>query len=242
MAMPPAPALAGDEVHVWTVSLLDGASGGTAAAAESLSGDEHERAARFHFERDRRRYMLGRAALRRVLACYVNDDAARLRFAYGAYGKPALVPGARAAAQAPAFNASHTQDLMLIAVADGPALGVDLEALRPLQDLDGLARQVCSAAEHRELLALAPAQQLAGFLRCWTRKEAYLKALGTGLSLPPVQVHVGCGASPAPPAGWWLHDLRPAPGWAAALAAPGAPRRIVHLDFHAHFGGCGSTT
>lgn len=226
----PHAALAGGEIHLWSVELLRPPRD-MAVLAGWLSEDERARAARFRLERDRRRYVAGRGALRAVLSRYEGVAPARLRFAYGAHGKPRLQREDAPGAPALAFNASHAQELMLVAVGACAALGVDVESERNLQDVDGLARHVCSAAEHRSLLELPPAHRPAAFLRCWTRKEAYVKALGTGLSTPLEQVHVGCGETPVHPEGWSLTDLQPAPGQAGALAVPGPAPRLSRFQF-----------
>ena len=149
------------------------------ADAGLLSADERERAARFRFERDRGRYVSGRAALRLLLAARLACDPQELDFAYGPEGKPFLA-GTRLQ-----FNASHSADVALFAFAEGVrAIGVDIELPRPgFGGLD-IARRFFAPGEVQRLLALPAAAQDGAFLRCWTRKEALLKAHGGGLSLP----------------------------------------------------------
>jgi len=156
-----------------------------------LSEDEHERAARFVFERDRRRYVASRASLRRLLAQRLNADAAALRLDAGAHGKPALRDAPRCA-----FNLSHSEDVAWIALADGGEIGVDVEVLREVADAHDLARRNYTPAECAQLDEAEPGQRDLAFLRCWTRKEAVLKAIGSGFSIAPETFEAGADAAP----------------------------------------------
>ncbi|WP_119154011.1 4'-phosphopantetheinyl transferase family protein [Caldimonas tepidiphila] len=159
-----------------------------AAALQNLSHEELERAARFVFERDRRRHLAAHCALREILARATGREAAWLRFESGPHGKPALAP----AASRCSFNMSHSEDLALIAVAPRGELGVDVEVLREVPDALPLAERHFTARERQELLrAPAGAARHLAFLRGWTRKEACLKALGTGLSLEAAGFETG---------------------------------------------------
>ena len=164
-------------IDVWLIPLAGEA---TRADNELLDAAEIERAARFKFEADRRRFRRAHCAARLVLAQYTGTAPGALRFEIGAHGKPRL-----AGDGAPAFNLSDSEDLAVLAVraATGFDLGVDIERRRPLPDGTALALRYCGAEEQRELRQLATtADREAAFLDCWTRKEAYVKALGTGLS------------------------------------------------------------
>lgn len=148
-----------------------------------LSAEEHGRAARFVFERDRRRYLAAHCALRELLSKRTGVPAAELQFSEGPFGKPALSSELRCA-----FNMSHSDDVALVAMADAAEageIGVDVEMLRPMPDAVALARQNFSASECAELAATPPADQALAFLLGWTRKEACLKAIGSGLSIAP---------------------------------------------------------
>jgi 4'-phosphopantetheinyl transferase len=146
----------------------------------TLSQDELERAARFRFRRDAERFVAGRGQLRRILAGLLECDPAALRFAYGPSGKPSLRGGADLS-----FNLAHTQALGLLAVTADAKVGVDIEShSAPVQDCEELAHGFFAPAEVRTLMALPRSQRDVAFLRCWTRKEAYVKALGDGLQLP----------------------------------------------------------
>jgi 4'-phosphopantetheinyl transferase len=150
-----------------------------------LSDDERARATRIPEERIRRRFVVGRAALRRLLGERLETPPAELRFDYNERGKPDLK------SSDVNFNLSHSGDLALIAMSGGGPVGVDLERLRPRPRLDLLARRVLTVGE-RELLEQARAEGAAArwFLRCWTAKEAVAKAFGFGLALAPNRIDV----------------------------------------------------
>ena len=161
-------------------------------ALRGLSADESERARRFVFARDRSRYLAAHVALRQTLAGPARRHAAQLRFAAGRFGKPLL-----ADTQGLHFNLSHSQGVGMIALSAQAEIGVDVELVRPMNDADALAANYFDAAERDALAAIAPgpAHDLA-FFRCWTRKEACLKAAGVGLGLDTRSFHVGIGAEP----------------------------------------------
>lgn len=216
------------EVHVFFASLA------SSIAVECnlealLSHDERFRAGQFVFERDRRRYVVARSLLRRILGCYLRVHPASLVFSYGATGKPALA-GHRF--ETLDFNLSHSSDRVLIAVAIGRAVGVDLECIRPLPDINDMAERVFSDAEIALFASVSPEKRLRLFFELWTRKEAFIKATGDGFSFPvdrldaSLRSHqhgrflrpcdVGGGESR-----WTLRTLLPDPGYAAALVVEG---------------------
>jgi 4'-phosphopantetheinyl transferase len=169
--------LAADEVHVWRLDLDDAVE---TAVRAVLSPDELARAARFHFERDRRRFVSARAALRHILGGYLGLPPARLAFVYSHHGKPSL-PAPWSELR---FNLSHSHRIGLCAVTAGHEVGVDVERLRPLEDVEGLAERVFSPRERAALRSLEGGEKLRGFFTGWARKEAFIKALGEGLSHP----------------------------------------------------------
>jgi 4'-phosphopantetheinyl transferase len=188
-----------------------------------LSADERERADRFYFERDRRRYVVGRALLRKLLARYTAVGADELAFDYGQFGKPSLGAG-------PSFNLSHSGEVALYAFAAAGELGVDVEVDDADFAKDRIAERFFSPAEVRVLRSLPPAAQPRAFLCCWTRKEAFIKARGDGLSLALDSFDVTL-APDAPaallrtawsrhePGEWQIEDLSdPGGGYVAALA------------------------
>lgn len=157
-----------------------------------LSPLELARAERFVFDRDSRRYLAARCALRERLARHLGITAAGLSLAEGPFGKPYL-------AQVPAchFNLSHSEDWALIGISDASAIGVDIEMLRPMSDAVSLAQSHFTPSELAAFMALDGASRDAAFLRVWTRKEACLKAIGTGLSVAPNELEVGLGPEDA---------------------------------------------
>lgn len=171
--------LPGDAVHLWAAA-LDQPDSLLTDMEHTLSPDEIARADRFAFPHLRRQYVAARGILRDILARYLGVSAAGLQFIYGAEGKPSLVDDRLH------FNLSHSQGIVVYAITS-PAreVGVDIEyARRSLSDLEGLAARTFSRNETAALMNLPPAQRQQAFFNCWTRKEAYIKALGKGLSYP----------------------------------------------------------
>jgi 4'-phosphopantetheinyl transferase len=207
--------LTGDAVHVWSAA-LDVPPARLALLEGHLSADERARAGRFRFDRVRHRFTAARGVLREILGAYLGRPAADVAFVYGAYGKPALAPPLDAPGLN--FNLSHAAGLALYALARGRRLGIDVEEVRSLPDLLGVAHRVMTPRELASFTALAPDPQREAFFALWTRKEAYLKATGAGFSLPPdgfaVEDLRGGGS-------WRLRDLSPAPGYAACVAVEG---------------------
>jgi 4'-phosphopantetheinyl transferase len=162
-------------VHVWRIKTA------TEHDPEVLSAEELEVAARFHFERDRVRYVASHVQLRQILSRYVGQPAEEIQFALGPMGKPFVSLDERSVT----FNLSHSGDRALIGVSSGPEVGIDIEHIRHGSSLSDVARSSFSPGENRWLESLAPGEQLRGFFRIWTLKEACLKAAGTGLSISP---------------------------------------------------------
>jgi 4'-phosphopantetheinyl transferase len=235
-SIPPANVtLSSDEVHIWRAA-LDLAPAHVEELREILSEDEANRADRFVFERDRRHFTAARGLLRLILGCYLELEPRQLRFSYSPYGKPGLV--LPASVDNLSFNLSHAHGLALFAFARGRELGVDIEYVRPIPDVERIAERFFSAREQASLQALPQDGRLEAFFTCWTRKEAYIKARGEGLSLPLDQFDVSL--APGEPAallgvrgdlhaafGWSLRALDPGPGYVAALAAAGQDWRAV---------------
>jgi 4'-phosphopantetheinyl transferase len=227
--VPDVPALADDEVHVWRGALAPPAAEVEAAAA-TLDAPERARAARFHFARDRIAFTVVRGALRALLGRYLGRPAAAIALEVAARGKPHLT-GADAAL---AFNVSHSGGFGLLAFARRRALGVDVEQRRAIDDLDGLARHAFSPAEHAAWRALPADDRPAAFFRCWSRKEAFIKATGEGVAqLEAFDVELRPGRPPAllrtpdPPGRWQLRDLPALPDHASALVVEGHVARVA---------------
>ncbi len=227
------------EAHVWRIR-LEWPSASVGRLRGELSTDEQERAARFHFEADQLRFIVSHAALRQILGTYVDRPARDMRFAYGPKDKPRLVD--ECGGREVRFNLSHSGDVALLAVTGAREVGVDVERIRALADRDRLARRFFSPQEVAVLERLPSESRSEAFFTCWTRKEAYLKALGGGISIGLDQFDV----SPVPgePAAllshrsdpgettrWTLHDIRPGPGYAGALAVEAPCDRVLCLDW-----------
>jgi 4'-phosphopantetheinyl transferase len=215
-------ALAADQIDCWAVSLAAFPADADGAALALLSADERERAARFHFEQHRKHYIRSHAALRLLLARYVPASPTSLLIAADANGRP-LLAEPRAALE---FNLSHSGEAAMVAVSSGVPVGVDIEVMRDLPDFIDIARRFFAATEVEHLLRLAPEERLGGFYVTWTRKEAFVKALGLGLSFPLDAFCTGPQDSRprlrrtegAPYAEWTLTDLAPATGYKGAVA------------------------
>ena len=149
--------------------------------AAALSQDEAERAARFRFERDRSRYLVGRGILRVLLASLLDTTPESLRFDYSPHGKPRLIQPENQSRLD--FNLAHSKDCAVFAFAWNRTLGVDIEAIKPDTPCDELAQNYFSESERAAYFALPEAERRAAFFRLWTRKEAYVKARGEGLTL-----------------------------------------------------------
>jgi 4'-phosphopantetheinyl transferase len=221
------PELAAGEVHVWWAS-VDETAPPLEELASTLSTDEQERAARFVFDRHRRRFQAARGLLRAILSRYTGRPPGALRFEYGAKGKPSLVDGGDLR-----FNVSHSDGMAAYALTRGREIGVDIERIRPLDDPDVIARHFFSAPEQEALRALAPGRKLEGFYTCWTRKEAYVKARGEGLGHPldrfavaltppgPVCLLAAGGADEYDVGRWSLFGLAQHGDYVAALGVEG---------------------
>jgi len=172
------------------------------AMAALLCDAEQRRAARFAFERERRRFIVARAQLRRLLGARVGAAPESIELQYGPYGKPAL--GGRFAASGWRFNVAHCNDVAVYAFSRAGEIGVDVEAMREFAGAEAIAARFFSSAE-----------SALGFFECWTRKEAVLKVLGCGLSMALDSFDVSAAVSGG---GWRLHSFAPAPGYVAAVA------------------------
>jgi 4'-phosphopantetheinyl transferase len=178
-----------------------------------LADDERDRADRFRFERDRRRFIVRRARLREILAAACGRHPAEIGFTTGPSGKPRLIGGALC------FSASHSGDVWALALGERE-LGLDIELIDPTFDRAGTIGLFASG-EQQALAAMSGQAALNAFFACWTRKEAFVKAIGLGLSHPLTAFEVSVGAEPtllSGGEGWRLLAPQLAPGLAAAIA------------------------
>lgn len=175
-------------VDIWRVD-LNLEQGCLPALEALLSSEEADQAQRFHFERDRRRYLVSHAALRCILGGYLDLPPQSISFRFSRHGKPSLRDHGGLY-----YNLAHSHELALVAVTGLGEVGVDIEHVRPLEDMDSIARHSFSEHEYGQLQALPAGQRLRGFFLCWSRKEAFIKALGEGLSYPLQQFSVTFGS------------------------------------------------
>lgn len=228
MASQKSETLGEDEIHLWH-AWLDQPVERVEQLAQTLSADEAARAARFHFERDRRRFIVARGWLRTILGQYLNTAPTDIQFCYGPHGKPCLA--GQSLSNHLQFNLAHSDEIVLYALAQNHAIGVDIEHIRPVPDLDQIATRYFSTRERAALRMLPPEQQQEGFFNGWTRKEAYLKALGDGLTRPldgfDVSLTPGEAArlldvahDPKEAARWFMYALMPCTGYVSAVVAP----------------------
>ncbi|MEH2438282.1 MAG: 4'-phosphopantetheinyl transferase HetI [Nostoc sp.] len=207
-----------DEIHVWRID-LDQPEVQLQNLAATLSNDEIARAERFYFQEHRQRFIAGRGILRTILGRYLGIQPRQVQFNYQHRGKPVLTD--TFADSGLAFNLSHSQGLGLCAVNCTKEIGVDLEYIRPMSDLEALAKRFFLPREYEMLRSLCANQQQEVFFRYWTCKEAYLKATGDGLAqLEQIEVSL----TPTEPAklriteDWSLFELVPANNYVAAVA------------------------
>ena len=195
------------------------------AAETLLSDDERHRARRFVFDRDRRRFTVGRARLRELLGARLNVSPTSIEFAYGAHGKPSL--SHRFADSDLRFNVSHCDDVAVYAISRRRDVGIDVEAVRTMPDAGAIASRFFSPRETAAYHSLDAIHKPQGFFNCWTRKEAFIKAVGDGLSHSLDSFDVSL--TPGAPAqilrvgdtvgddGWAMVSFVPVPGHVAAV-------------------------
>ena len=220
------PTLGETEIHVWIVETTAPYSIDI-TSVEFLSPAELARASKFIVDVDQTCFLRRRAALRVILAGYLGITPRDVAYSVDAFGKPAVI--APQSSTALAFNTSHSAALALIAVARSGRIGVDVEQLRPLFEAESIAAHYFAANEAAAFATLEPRERVEGFYNAWTRKEAIVKAVGGGLSIPLHSFEVSLRPSEPPailrwdiadaaPQRWRLHHLEPVPGYVGALA------------------------
>jgi 4'-phosphopantetheinyl transferase len=225
-------------VDVWRAQ-LDLEPGQLVRISQCLDQEEQRRAARFHFQRDRTRFLASRGILRHILATYLETAPRRIHFGYAPEGKPFLLEHRDLH-----FNLSHAANVLVVGVARDRPIGVDVERVPGYDIVGSLSHVALSAPERRALQSLATAERCELFSRLWTRKEAYLKGEGTGMSLP--LDHIDVSTSPrrvlllddscdrwSESPRWSLRSFSVGPGYAASLAAEGQGWRLASYWFSA---------
>ena len=215
-----------DQIHIWYCA-LDQEASRCSELIQTLSLDELIRAKRFRFDRDRENFIVCRGILREILGHYLLVEPSQLQFCYGKYGKPALTDSFENTAIS--FNLSHSKNLAVYAFTRNREIGVDIEHVHDIPEMEQLAEQFFSAVENTVFHALPDSKKREAFFNCWTRKEAFLKAVGDGLSYPLDNFDVSF--IPGQPSGllavhgdpqassrWTIQDLEPPFGFAAAYA------------------------
>lgn len=224
--------LSAREVHVWTVC-TEASDAITDNFESVLSVDERTRAARLRFDDLRRSFIIKRGVLRHLLARYLGVTPESIRFSYGSSGKPSIALGSNIE-----FNTTHSGNMAAFAITVGCQVGIDIAQIRPLPEMQAIIDRFFCEEEAAELMSLSPSEREQAFFCCWTRKEAYLKTTGDGLStqldefcvtLRPGEtarlVHIARDTSAAD--AWTLHDLPLMAGYAAALAYRDRPRSLA---------------
>ncbi len=226
-----------ETAHVWTIR-LDVPLAGMDERALTLSPQEWQRAESFHFDVDRFRFIAGRGALRTILSRYLNEDPAAIEFEYESRGKLRL--GGLFAECDLQFNLAHCEDLAVLAVARGRLVGVDLEREREIADMEQVVAMICSPRQIAEFRGLRNEERTVAFYRIWTRKEAWLKATGNGITTSLEEIEPSFGAddpprykrvsaeSPIPAHVWKLYSFVPRQGFIAALALSADAQSVVH--------------
>lgn len=225
-----------DVIEHWAIP-LDVVAAIENSARSLLSSDEQARADRFHFERDRRRYTIAHAATRVLLSAYTGIAPGDLRFVARARGKPVFETDSGLH-----FNLSHSGEMALLGVTSQAEIGVDIEHRRIISDRDAIARAYFAPEEYHALANLAADERDLAFFLCWTRKEAYVKAVGDGIASGLDRFEVTLDPSgtvrfvtidgSAETAGEWsLYDLAPAAGYVGATAIHAHPKEVSGWTF-----------
>ena len=226
-----------NDIHVWRADLALPIMG-FQEVNHTLSNGERMRAERFHFEKDRKRFIIGRGILRTILGCYLSVEPSQVQFCYGKHGKPALAD--TFGNERIHFNLSHSEGLALYAFTQDHEIGVDIERIRDIPEMDQIVERFFSVNENALFQTLHEVRKKEAFIKCWVRKEAFIKAKGEGLGFGLDKYEVSF--VPGEPAAllslnddaqeashWALMQLDPEPGYAAALAVNGHELKVRYV-------------
>lgn len=227
---PQKPILPNNEVHVWRAQLNQPAQR-VQQLQQILSNDECLRTERFHFDRDRKRFIVSQGMLRMIIGYYIDKEPSRLQFHSGQRGKPYLEHSFDN--KTLQFNLTHSNEIVLYAFTCSREIGIDVEYIRDMPDAGQIALTTFSSLENKMLQSLPEYQRQEAFFNCWVRKEAYIKAIGNGLYHPLDRFDVSL--APGEPARllsvegnaeqascWFMKSLTPEDGYVAALAVKGS--------------------
>jgi 4'-phosphopantetheinyl transferase len=228
-----------NEIHIWYASLCQSVSY-YHILSQTLSLDEHRRAERFYFERDKKRFVICHGILRMLLAHYLSVKPGKLQFYSGKYGKPALVDTFGRGKLF--FNLSRSGDHALYAFTRDREIGIDIEQIRNISEMNQIAERVFSKKEREAFFSLSEKKKEEAFFNCWTRKEAFVKAIGDGLyhALDTFEVSflpgklamlLGMEGCPMATSQWSIQELNPTSGCAAAFAVKGQDWRLCHYQY-----------
>lgn len=231
--------LSAGAVHIWHIDLLP-AGERIPDCRNFLADEDLQRAERFHFDRDRRRFVAAHAAMRNILAQYLGVSAREILFHAAEKGKPQL--GSSLSRSGLRFNLSHSHDRALLALARDSEIGVDIEFIKPQSAGEEIANRFFSSREAAVLGSLPPASRVPAFFHCWTRKEAYIKAIGGGLSVPLDSFDVAFGpgesarllrvdGAPEELSRWSMYDVPVRQGYAAAVVVEGQQHRLEQREW-----------
>jgi 4'-phosphopantetheinyl transferase len=236
----PAQPLADSDIHVWCAS-LNVSSTKVERYFACLALDEKARAARFYFEKDRSRYIIGRGLLRQMLGDYLGLEPSKIQFKYGVHGKPALA--SKINGRSLEFNLSHSNDMAVYIFNWCQPVGIDIEYIHRMKDMDDFALQFFTPNECKLIHSLSKDQKQKTFFKLWTCKEAFLKANGSGLTTQLSQVEVSLttersatftsiGGDREQAARWRLNLFTPITGYQASLAIERNDGQIIFQQLH----------
>jgi 4'-phosphopantetheinyl transferase len=227
-----------NQVDIWQIPISG--QDGVEHCRQLLSPDEARRADAFHFEKHRRRFIASHTAMRQILGLSTEIAAEELAFSYGEKGKPEFAGEQKKSGIK--FNLSHSEDIAVLAVTRGLTVGIDIEWINPEFATEEIARRFFAAGEVQHLQSLPATEQSNAFFACWTRKEAYVKALGDGLFVPLDSFEVAFGpgvpaallqvvVDPGETGRWSMYDVEVPQGYRAALVVEGKGHRLRHMKW-----------